>query len=183
MTMMAILKPARPIRKLDHLVCADLAVDAEAAQMIHYAHAHNRPVLVGLEGGEAIVKPSETGDERLSFEGLYDTAVSIREFRKMAELKVRSPEEFPPSLYEAEVLLTEIGFVPTVRVRFSAKGDVGARTALTELVNHPEFREQMVRRFVMQLIESDDAKLVTRGCLKVDEVAPPDLRWEFLEND
>lgn len=177
--MMNIFRQGAETRSQDHLACIDIAVDAEASKMILHALMHAKPVLVGLEYGEAIVKPAEPGDDCLSFAALYDTAISIREFRKMTELKVKSPEDFPPSLFEAELLLTDVNFVPAVTVRFPAKGEVGAREALLALVNRPDFREQMVRRFIMQLIESEHTTIRTRGCMKVDEVAPSDLTWEF----
>lgn len=180
---MSLIQMGTATRTLDHLACIDLAVDAETTKMIMYAFTHNKPVLAGLECGEAIIKPAASGDNCLSFAALYDTAISIREFRKMTDLKVKSPEEFPPSLYEAEILLTEITFVPTVCVRFPAGGEVAVREALTALINHPDFREQLVRRFIMQIIESDHAELRTRGCMKVDEIAPPGLTWEFQDDD
>jgi hypothetical protein len=181
--MMSLLRQRAATRQLDHLACVDLAVDAEASKMIAHAFIHRAAVLVGLAEGEAIIKPAEPDDDRLSFEGLYDTAISIREFRRMAATKVKSPKDLPPSLYEAAILLTEINFAPTVVVRFPAKGAVGAREALRQLVNTPEFREQMIRRFITQIIDHPVTELVTKGCVQVDEVAPPDLTWELQDLD
>lgn len=181
--MMSLFRQGAATRTLDHLACVDLAVDAEASKMIAHAFIHRTAVLVGLAEGEAIIKPAEEDDTRLTFEGLYDTAISIREFRRMVATKAKSPQDLPPSLYEAALLLREVGCVPTVMVRFPAKGDVDARQVLTTLVNTPEFREQMIRRMVMEIIDHPSSEIVTKGCLHVDEVAPPDLTWEFQDID
>jgi hypothetical protein len=181
--MMSLFRHGAAIRQLDHLACVDLAVDAEASKMIAHAFIHRAAVLVGLAEGEAIIKPAEPDDDRLSFEDLYDTAISIREFRRMAATKVKSPQDLPPSLFEAAILLREINFVPTVVVRFPAKGDVDARKVLNTLVNTPEFREQMIRRMVIDIMDHPLSEVVTKGCLKVDEVAPPDFPWEFQDLD
>jgi hypothetical protein len=182
--MMSVFHQGGRTRQLDHLACIDIAVDTEAAEMILFAVLNNRSILVGLEDGEAIIKPLEAGDTSLSFEILYDSCISLREYRKMMELKLKSPSEFPPALYETEIV-AQIGFAPRVRLRLRAKDDVAVRALLLRLINEDlVFREHLVRRFVSQIIDHDDVDLASRGALKVDDVAPGEAsEWQFLDDD
>jgi hypothetical protein len=182
--MMTVLRQGQPTKQLDHLACVDIAIDSEAAEMILHANNQQTAVLVGTELGEVIIKPAEASDATVRFEDLYDTAVSIREYRKMVRLRLSSTEQFPPIPFEAEILMSEINFVPRVRIRFQAKSEQTARAALNALVNKPDFREQLLRRIVMQMINSEHVSLTTKGCQQIDDAVLEGMaEYEFMDDD
>jgi hypothetical protein len=179
---MSVFRQGRERAEMDHLACIERAVNNETIHMILHAHLQNQAVLVGLECGEAIIKPFAEGDDRLSFEDLYDTCVSLREFRRMRALKVTSRSEFPPHLYELSVAI-EPTVAPIARLRMKARSDLEVRAKLLGLVHsNPDFRQRLVSAWVHWMMHSDDeANIIHRGALKIEENAPADAPdWEFL---
>jgi hypothetical protein len=172
-------------REMDHLEVIQHAVDDETTQMIMHAHLHAQTVLVGLDMGESIVKPAEAGDDRRSFVALYDNCVSLREFRRMRELKVNSTTEFPPHIYQIDVAV-EPSISPTAHLRLKAHNENEVRTKLANLVNTDEkFRSHLVQQWVRWILEADDdARIFSKGALRIVDDAPADVPdWEFKDRE
>jgi hypothetical protein len=183
MTMMTVLRQAQAPQSVEHHALARLAVDNEAVSMILFARQHAKPTLVGLAGGQAIVKPQEAGDEGHSFEGLYDTAITIKEYRAMAEHKVTAVENLPLSAYEV-IVAVQAEQVPQVKVRLHAKSDVDVLTRLKRLVNvNAEFREQLVTHLVKHLLDADGVTLLYGSAYRSADTAEPGASdWGFVDD-
>jgi hypothetical protein len=180
---MSVFRQGRPTTQLDHLAAIKLATEEHDLDLISWAHLNGKAVLTALERVACIIKPLESGDEGMSFDSLYDTAVTLRDFRRMREHKVQSPEAIGPSLYET-VLVCEVEFNPRVRIQFKALDDKSAKETIQVLIDTTEFREQLVREMVLQICNSDDVRWVTAGYLKVDDVAPAaDPDWMVVPSE
>jgi hypothetical protein len=181
MTMMTVLRQAQAPQSLEHRDLAKLAIDNEAVSMILFARELGKPTLVGLAGGQAIVKPQEAGDEGYSFEGLFDTAITIKEYRAMTEHGVTSVEEIPLSAYEV-VIAVQTEEAPHLKVRLKAKSDVDVLSRLKRLVNeNTEFREELVSRLVRQMLESPGVTMLYGSAYRSADVTDPEApEWGFL---
>lgn len=169
--MMSVFRQGRPTTQQDHLVCLRLAKEAHDLDLITWSFLNEKPVLTALEHVACIIKPMEAGDEGMSFDSLYDTALTLRDFKRMKEHKVQSPDAIGPSLYET-TLVCEVEFNPRVHVQLKALDDTDARARMQKLIDTPEFREKLVLELVYQVCNSDNATWSTAGYLKVDDVAP-----------
>jgi hypothetical protein len=180
--MMTVLRQRGHFSQLDHLVCIEQAADRTAVDMIQFARKHNKAVLAGLDSGEAIIKPLEAGDEALSFERLYDTCITIREFRRMQQAKVNAVEELPPGIFEMRIAL-DMSRNPQLLIRLVAKNDADVLRRLMTLANTDEkFREEFGRRLLVELLNTEDGSLIHGGALQVHEHAPEGTPlWEFVD--
>ena len=88
--MLSVYRQGRTRSELDHNACIELAATSDDIELITFSFLNGKPALVGLNGGTAVVKPQEPGDEALSFESLYDTAVSGHEFQRLQRHQVKS---------------------------------------------------------------------------------------------
>jgi hypothetical protein len=178
--MMSVYRQGRTRSQLDHLACIDMAATAEDSDLITFALLNAKPTIVGLEGGTAVIKPLEAGDEAFTFETLYDTAVSAHDFDRLKRHQVRSPDELKPRLYEL-VIVANIDFCPQVRVRLKAKDEHDARIRLRKLMEPGLFSQRMVEEMAKQIFDSDHTEIATPGFLCVDDPSPdsaPD--WDFI---
>ena len=142
---------------------------------------NSKPTIVGLEGGTAVIKPLEPGDEAFSFESLYDTAVSAHEFERLKRHKVQSPDEMKPRLYETSLVL-DVAFHPQVRVRLTAMNEQAVRSTLRRLMGPGQaFYQRLVEEMANQIFASDDVNIACGGFLAVDDPAPDGTpEWQFL---
>ena len=178
--MMSVYTQGEGTRQLDHLICIRAAVDAESVAMVTFAVMHGKPVLVGIDGAQAIVKPLEAGDDGLSFESLYDDAVSGDDYRKMEKAGVTAREDIPPAIYQA-VIHFAVNATPQVRVRIKARNDAAARSALRGLFEDETFLAQVTTAIAKQLSEFTDVEAVTSGGLRIEDVAGPDTPdWQII---
>ncbi len=178
---MSVFRQGRTRSELDHLACMDTAASAVDLDLITFSFINGKPVIAGLEGATAVIKPLEAGDEALSFEGLYDSAVSAHDYERLKRHKVTLPDHLKPRLYEASLIL-EVGFNPQVRVRITAKDDATARSKLRELMA-PEhaFHQRLIEELSNQIFASDEIRLTTAGFLTVDDPAPDGTpEWDFI---
>jgi len=159
----------------------DMAASAVDLDLITFSFINAKPVIAGLDGATAVIKPLEAGDEALSFETLYDTAVSGHEFERLKRHKVQFPDELKPRLYET-VLVLEVGFHPHVRIRIPAKNEQAVRSKLRELMEPGQpFYQRLVEELANQIFASDDITLASQGFLTVDDPAPDGSpEWEFV---
>jgi hypothetical protein len=183
MTMMTVLRQAQALQSLEHRDLAKLAIDNEAVSMILFARELGKPTLVGLAGGQAIVKPREAGDEGYSFESLFDTAITIKEYRAMTEHEVTSVEEIPLSVYEV-VIAVQVEETPQLKVRLNAKSDVDVHSRLKRLVNgNPEFREELIRRLITQVLDAPNVTILYGSAYRSRDAAEPGAPdWGFMDD-
>ena len=179
--MMSVYRQGRTRSQLDHLACLDMAASAIDLDLITFAFMNSKPTIVGLEGGTAVIKPLEPGDEALSFEGLYDTAVSGHDFERLKRHKVQFPGELKPRLYETRLVL-DVGFHPQVRVRITAKNEQAARTKLRALMQPDQaFNQRLIEELSIQVFNSDETSIACGGFLCVDDPAPDGSpEWTFI---
>jgi hypothetical protein len=182
--MLSVFRQGGRTQQLDHLAVIDLAVDDEAAQMVLFSRLRGKPTLVGLSDGQAIIKPLETGDDTLSFEGLFDTCVSIREYRRLIQHRKSDPADLPPFIYEIDIV-ADVGFSPTVRLRLKAKDDQDVKARLEALFNllnedSEGFREAITDEIAAQLFRSDQLRLTTPGAFRTDEASGDEPDWELV---
>ena len=152
-----------------------------SVSMITFAVLHGKPVLVGVDGAQSVVKPLENGDEGLSFESLFDDAISGDDYRKMERAGVISREAIPPAIYEA-LIRVKVGVSPQVRVRIQARNDAEMRRGLRGLFENEAFLGELITILARQLCESTDIAAVTSGGIRVEDVAPADApEWEIIK--
>ncbi len=180
--LMSVYTQGEGTRQLDHLICIRTAVDAESVAMITFAVMHGKPVLVGVDGAQSVVKPQETGDDGLSFESLYDDAITGDDYRKMEKAKVTAREAIPPAIYQA-VIHFQVNATPKVRVRVKARNETAARSALRGLFEDETFLAQVTTMIAKQLSEFTDVEAVTSGGLRIEDVAGPDTPdWQIVDD-
>ena len=86
------------------------------------------PILLGLDGHTSIVKRYEEGDEELSFEQLYDRALTLADYHRMREHGVSRKADLPPGTYRVEIeLAIPRTFDFVVYVKADAAGHVPRR--------------------------------------------------------
>jgi hypothetical protein len=170
--MMSVFRQNRTRSELDHLACIDLAATSEDVELVTFAMLNNKPALVGLNGGTAVVKPQEPGDVALSFEKLFDTAVSGHEFGRLQRHQVKLPEQLGDRLYETDIVL-EVEFHPRARFRLRAKDQPTAQAKLRQMMktDHP-FLQRLLEEFCQQIVTSDDISMSFSGWQCVDDPAP-----------
>jgi hypothetical protein len=178
--MLSVYRQGRARSELDHNACIELAATSDDAELITFSFLNNKPALVGLNGGTAVVKPQEPGDEVLSFEKLFDTAVSGHEFGRLQRHNVRVPEQLGDRLYEMDIVL-EVEFHPRARFRLRAKNQPAAQAKLRAMLkaDHP-FLQRLWEEFCQQIVTSNDISMSFSGWQCVDDPAPADAPdWDF----
>ena len=68
--------------------CLGAAVTEEDTALIGLSVRSKKPALIGLDNLASIIKPVEEGDERLTFEALYDTCLTRVDLQKMKQAGV-----------------------------------------------------------------------------------------------
>ncbi len=179
--MLSVYRQGRPRSQLDHLACMDMAASAVDLDLITFSFINGKPVIAGLEGATAVIKPLEAGDEAFTFETLYDTAVSQHDFERLQRHQVQSPSELKPRLYETSLVL-DVGFHPQVRVRLTAMNEQAVRSTLRRLMEPGQaFYQRLVEEMANQIFASDDVNIACGGFLAVDDPAPDGTpEWQFL---
>jgi hypothetical protein len=180
--MMSVYTQGEVTRQLDHLICIRAAVDAESVAMITFALMHGKPVLVGIDGAQSVVKPLENGDDGLSFESLYDDAISGDDYRKMEKAKVTARADIPPAIYEAAIHF-RVNATPKLRVRIKARNEAVARSVLRSLFGDDTFIARVTTAIAKQLSEFTDVEAVTSGGFRIEDMAPPDAPdWAIVDD-
>jgi hypothetical protein len=178
---MSMFRQGEPLEQIDHLACMKIAVGKDAINMILHARLHNAAVLVGLQSGQAVIKPYEENDEALRFEDLYDTAISLLDFHRMQQQKVRTREELAPHLYEMELLLIQKHPV-SIRLRVKTKDQYDVPALIQQLVReNTEFGAELFGRFATALLNEENGDIEVLGPLRINDEAPDDAPdWEFI---
>jgi hypothetical protein len=178
--MMSVFRQGRTRSEIDHLACIDLAATSEDIELITFSYLNEKPALVGLTGGTAVVKPQEAGDEALSFDTLYDTALTAHEFARLQRHGVKSPEDLGDRLYETEIVM-EVSFHPRAVIRLRAKDETAARAKLHALMQPGQvFLQRLCEEFCQQIVNSDYTSISSAGWLGVCDPAPASVpEWDF----
>ena len=79
---MAIYRQRQAMSVLEHTACIRGAVTETDLDLIDSAVRPLKPVLLGLAGETAIIKPFVEGDDVHSFEALYDIAITGSDLRR-----------------------------------------------------------------------------------------------------
>lgn len=111
----------------------------EATEMVTYALRQKRAVLVGIDDEQVVLKPQEADDARESYVSLYDTAISLLQFRKMMRLEVSSPEQFPQSLYGLPLRIEIEIDPPPFYLMLLADSDADVGNRLDKMRADPQF--------------------------------------------
>ncbi len=129
-----------------------------------------------------MVKPHEDTDEALSFEDLYDVAISVSEYRKIETQQVTTREELAPHLYEMDLFLVQDRPV-SVRIRLKAKTEHDVKALWKRLVReNTEFGTELYSRYATAMMDATHGAIETSGPLKIADAAPEDApEWEFLD--
>jgi hypothetical protein len=182
--LMSVFRQGQPTLQIDHLVAIREAVDPDHAGMVLHAWTQNATVLIGLRSGEAIIKPAADGDEQLSFEALYDTCISLSQWKQMKAQRVVKPEDLAPHLYELDVLLEQARPV-RVRLRIKAKTTTEVSQLLNRLVREDkEFQDSLMAKLTEALLIQDDGSIISTSVHKVEHVAPGDAPlWSFVPEE
>jgi hypothetical protein len=177
--MMSVFRQGRPTTQLDHLAALKLTTETHDLDLITWAFLNEKAVLTALDQTACIVKPLESGDEGMSFESLYDVAITPRDLRRMAAHKVTDPKDIGAVLFEAE-LIFDIDFHPRIMVHLKARDDPDAEAVLTRLLKEPEFRQRLANVFCNFVFTHPNTNLRTPGFLKIEDPAPADApEWDI----
>jgi hypothetical protein len=179
---MSVLRQGLSLETIDHIDCMKTAVGKDASDMILHARLHNATVLVGLQSGEAIVKPYQEGDETLRFADLYDSAISLHDFHRMQHQKVRSRDDLAPRLYELEILLMQERPARVhLRIKAQHQDDVPGKVEQL-LRENIEFGRALATRLAAALLLSKSGIVDVGGPLKILDAAPADAaEWDFVD--
>jgi hypothetical protein len=149
MTMMSVYQANTPVRQLDQLECIGAAGTREDTQLIRLSLRTHHPVLVGLDGAHAIVKPVGEGDERHSFEALFDTCYTFMHLQKMQDAGVDKPEDIPLDSFRVIVGIP-VGLTAAVHLAIAASSIGDTRPRLRTLFNEDVmFREALFQQVMM----------------------------------
>lgn len=181
--LMALFRQGRPVTHLDHQAAMMAASSPDDVELVSWAFLHGRPCLTAIDDLPTIIAPQSAGDDGLSWEALYDTAMTLRDYRRVKEHGVQTLEELKPVLFRIR-LIAQLGDHPYVDFFLKSANDQAGRTRLAELVNEEEFRRELTLHLAERILTSDTVKLVSAGALKVNDPAPDDApEWEFITPD
>lgn len=102
-TTMSIYQAKKPVRQMDAHSTYLATSTKQDLQLVRLSVDTGKPVLVGMDGVHTIVKPVADGDDRRSFEALYDDALTITDLETMKKAGVKKPEDVPPTQVRLEV--------------------------------------------------------------------------------
>ena len=111
--MLSLYRRREPVRRVDD-VAVIAAASRDDVKLLGTALRSNRAALITLDGKPTIAKAEAAGDDRLSFEGLYDECLTQHDLERMQRAKVSSPDELPASAcaVRIQVLLDDVVDVP-----------------------------------------------------------------------
>src|SRR5436853_4600605 len=96
MTTLSVFRQQKPMFQIELPVAIQAATtEQDLDVLMKLGLRTDKPVLIGLDAQPSIVKKYVEGDETLSFEALYDTALTVNDLQKMERARVQSPEAMP----------------------------------------------------------------------------------------
>lgn len=179
---MSVYRQRAPVVQMDHGACIEGATTDEDVQLIEMALTTEKPVLIGLDGQNTILKTAVEGDEVHSFEGFYDTCITLGDLRKARSRGVKTPAEIPHEKYDCQILAIIHHAELDLNVRLTAASGGDLRKVLRDLLNNDaEFRDQMSDQ-IAKALRRQDADLIIRlrGNQATEEAHVPGTPlWEF----
>ena len=180
--MLSLYRRSEPVRRVD-----DAAVIAAASRddvkLLGTALRSSRAALIALDGKPTIVKAEAAGDDRLSFEALYDECLTQHDLERMQRAKVSSPDELPESACAVRIQLhvDEVVDVPLV-IAVKTRDEVYAR--IKQLFNaDAEFREAFYDALFHALRQQSETMQyrLTEFQFAEGEPMPQGASWRFAE--
>jgi len=181
---MSVFRQQAEMVQFEHTACIGAATTEADVDLILLSLNIEKPALVGLDGQSSIVKPYVAGDETLSFEALYDDAITSSDLAKMKERRVSSPADMPLEKFRVDLAVTIEGLVDvSLMIAAANNGDVRAR--LRKLNEHDElFREALYEAAMREFRRSNGEVIYhIRETTGLSEAADPDQLYDFDNPD
>jgi hypothetical protein len=171
--------------------CLAAASTEDDTHLVSLAVKSQKPTLVGLDNQSSIIKLVEEGDESLTFDGLYDSCLTLVDLKLMRAAGVNTPEDIPKLAHRVTVEIVITGAVRiTVALFADNQGDTKRRFRELYLFD-PEFREAVYDAVIDQRTErlrgeSDIAFRIVESTSHTYEPIDPPLDpegppWRILE--
>ena len=157
----------------------------EEDAMFGLAIRTGQPVLMTLDGESSIVKIAADGDEKLSYDALYDTALTATDLRRMNEAGVERPEDVPLETFDADVAFAIEGTF-SVLLRVAASSNRAVKQRIKDLhESDVVFREELYNA-LYEAIRREGDLIVAIQEVHInhdpDEQLKPDgAGWEIVE--
>lgn len=184
MTTLSVFRQQKPMIKIELPVAIQAATtEQDLDVLMKLGMRTDKPVLIGLDAQPSIVKKYVEGDETLSFEALYDTALTVNDLQKMERAGVPSPDAIPREMFHID-LQVGIDCVIDLRLLVAAAEHGEVRRQLRDLHNtDPMFREALHEAIVAGLRRQDvdlvfSTHEITQTGSFLEEGKPT---WEFLD--
>lgn len=192
MAIMSVYRAGKPRLRYDQAEMFSAVETTEDTKLIGLSLKTSKPVLVGLDGESAIVKPEADGDSTLSFESLYDDCYTVADLDRMHAAGVATPDEVPPTGHIVEVGFP-IGVTAELALALIAQGQGDVRARLRSLVNDDVvFRQELIEQLLAvvrdYLERGADLTVYVRSCTAQHwEKITPSFKdgetWRFIPGD
>jgi hypothetical protein len=96
-TMLSIYQARKPVRQMSAHETYLATSTKPDLQLVRLSVDSGKPVLIAIGGVHTIVKPAADGDDRHSYEGLYDDCLTITDLETMQRAGVKRPQDVPPA--------------------------------------------------------------------------------------
>lgn len=144
-----------------------------------------KPVLMTLGGESVIVKIADAGDDKLSYDALYDTALTATDLQRMKEAGVEQPEDVPLETFDVDVAFAIEGTF-SVLVRLTAPTNRDVKQRIKNLhASDAVFREELFNALYEAMRHDGDLVVAIQEVhvnLDPDEQLKPDgPQWEIVD--
>jgi hypothetical protein len=178
---MSVFKQGRKRYDLDATECISAAVSEADTDLVLLTMRTGHPVLVGLDADNAIIKPFDEGDDKLSFAGLIDQCHTLVHLEKMQEAGVRNPDDIPESTYDVLMeFAIPASFTVGIQIRSNNMGGIRKR-AITLFENDAQFREAVIDALLEQIRKHGEPGYRVADASLSDEPLE-DQDWKIIED-
>jgi hypothetical protein len=152
---MSVYRQRTPLLQLEHGACITGVTTEQDVDLIDLALSTDKPVLIGLDGQHSIIKTVGAGDERPSFESLYDTCITLSDLKKAKERGVPPGEAFLEN-YEVRLLITIREAELEVPAILAGCNHGDLRKLLRDLLNeNSDFRGLLIDKIAYALLHQE----------------------------
>ena len=177
---LSIYRQRTPHSELEHGACIRGATTEEDIDLIDLALSTEKPTLIGFQNQPTIIKTAKPGDESLSFEGLYDTCLTVSDLTKMKKAGVDKPEDLPKGKYVMSLTFRMVADVD-LRLAITAENHGACRQRLLTLIDgDAEFREALFEALFQAWRREHDAMVYTIRDTQLVDPAEFPKDWEFV---
>jgi hypothetical protein len=180
---LSVFRQQTPMFQLGLAACIKAATTQQDIDLIlKLAMTTDKPVLIGLDGHVSIVKVYAEGDENLSFEALYDTALTEHDLEKMQRSRAASPDAILLEKFRVEMIVA-IDCTLDIPLMLAATNHGDVRKRLRDLVNgeDPDFREALHAAIVEGLRKQDVTYAIRDASQMHAFVEEGKPTWKFLD--